>query len=71
MAARAEGRPISFVVTGVGRSGTGYTAKLLTRLGFPCSHEAVFFPAAEANRGKLFRDEPGPWGEASWMAPPE
>ncbi|MEE9456763.1 MAG: hypothetical protein V3W11_06405 [bacterium] len=66
----AEGCPISFVVTGVGRSGTGYTAKLLTELGFPCSHEGIFFPAGEVSREKLLRGEPGPWGDASWMAPP-
>ena len=33
---------MSFVVTGAGRSGTGYTSKLLTELGFPCAHEGIF-----------------------------
>lgn len=33
-----------FVVTGCGRSGTGYTASLLTRLGVACGHEQVFHP---------------------------
>jgi hypothetical protein len=34
-----------FVVTGCGRSGTGYLATLLQRLGCPCGHEALFNPA--------------------------
>lgn len=33
-----------FIVTGCGRSGTGYTASLLTRLGVACGHEQVFHP---------------------------
>ncbi len=34
-----------FVITGCGRSGTGYLAKLLEGLGCPCGHEALFNPA--------------------------
>jgi hypothetical protein len=33
-----------FVITGCGRSGTGYMATLLERLGCPCGHEALFSP---------------------------
>jgi hypothetical protein len=37
--------PTRFVITGCGRSGTGYLAKLLEGLGCPCGHEALFNPA--------------------------
>lgn len=54
-----------FVVTGCARSGTGYTAELLTRLGAECPHEAVFSPYTERFDG---------WGaapgESSWLAVP-
>lgn len=33
---------IEYLVVGTGRSGTTYMAKLLTCLGIPCSHEAIF-----------------------------
>src|SRR3546814_176490 len=31
-----------FLITGVGRSGTGWAAALFTALGYPCGHETVF-----------------------------
>ena len=31
-----------YLVTGTGRSGTMYMAKLLTDLGYPCGHESIF-----------------------------
>lgn len=34
-----------FLVTGCGRSGTGWAAALFTALGYPCGHEAVFNPS--------------------------
>jgi hypothetical protein len=34
--------PTRFVVAGCSRSGTTYMAKLMTALGFPCSHERIF-----------------------------
>lgn len=37
-------RSLDYVVTGTGRCGTVYMARLLTSLGFPCTHEAVFTP---------------------------
>lgn len=35
---------LKYLVTGTGRCGTLYMANLLTSMGFPCSHEAVFTP---------------------------
>lgn len=51
-----------FLITGCPRSGTKYTAKLLTSAGIPTGHEKVYRP-----RG------PFPWkldGEVSWAAVP-
>lgn len=33
---------LKFIVTGTGRSGSVYAAKLLTQLGIPCGHECIF-----------------------------
>ena len=33
---------VEFVVTGTGRSGTGYTARLFSAAGLPCGHEELF-----------------------------
>lgn len=57
-----------FVVTGCGRSGTGYTANLLTSLGLACGHESVFRPRDP-------RQGPVKWpaslaGDSSWLAAP-
>jgi hypothetical protein len=35
---------LRLLITGCERSATGYTAALLSRLGVPCGHEAVFSP---------------------------
>ena len=35
---------IQYIVVGTGRCGTLYTANLLTSLGIPCGHEAIFTP---------------------------
>lgn len=50
-----------FLVTGCGRSGTGWAAALFTALGYPCGHEAVFGP-----------DGPGAFHrpDSSWLAVP-
>lgn len=58
-----------FLVTGCGRSGTGYAAALFTALGIPCGHEALF------SVGALGSDAPPAWpaeveGESSWLAAP-
>jgi hypothetical protein len=53
------------LVTGIGRSGTGYVAKLLTEAGLPCGHESIY--TANTTR-------PPDWGdrlaESSWFAAP-
>lgn len=51
------------LVTGTGRCGTGYTAKLLTAAGVPCGHEEVFTPQGIVDRPDLEAD-------ASWCAVP-
>lgn len=48
---------LKVVVTGTGRCGTNFMANLLTSLGIPCGHEAVFGPegwdwASEVIRGE-------------------
>lgn len=54
-----------FVVTGVGRSGTGYMAALLSSIGFRCGHERVFTPFLDRapTRGTFSSD-------SSWLAGP-
>lgn len=63
MGTEPKGRP--FVVTGCGRSGTKYTAQLLSAAGVPCSHEGVF-------TGRI--DDPMPIhaliADSSWLAAP-
>jgi len=58
-----------FLITGCGRSGTGYTASLLNRLGVECGHEVLY----EVER--LAADRAPGWpadcpGESSWLAVP-
>lgn len=50
-----------FLITGCGRSGTGWAAALFTALGYPTGHEAVFGP-----------DGPGAFHQpdSSWLAVP-
>lgn len=52
---------MSFLITGCGRSGTGWAARLFTGLGFPCSHEGQF---------NLATHGPLRGGESSWLAIP-
>lgn len=59
------------LVTGIGRSGTGYASQLLTRAGLKCGHEAVFGPktltaAAALERSKQLQLA----GESSFYAVP-
>ncbi len=63
------------LVTGCARSGTGYTAALLTRLGVNCGHELVYEPGRirAAGRGRLDVAPNWPRGvraESSWLAAP-
>lgn len=58
----------SFLITGCGRSGTQYIARLLCGLGIPCGHETVFNPTNLAS-GRI--DWPPAYtGESSWLAAP-
>jgi hypothetical protein len=50
-----------FLITGCGRSGTGWAAALFTALGYPCGHEKAFNPA---------RSGPLTAPESSWLAVP-
>lgn len=50
-----------FLVTGCGRSGTGWAADLFTLLGYECTHEGQF---------NLSRNGPLRGGESSWLAIP-
>ena len=40
--ARPEARTLAIVVTGTGRSGTGFASRWLTSVSVPCGHEAFF-----------------------------
>ncbi len=53
------------VVTGCGRSGTAFAARLLRDLGLRVGHEAVFGPHLQAFDGFGERD-----GDVSWLAAP-
>jgi hypothetical protein len=54
-----------FVVTGMPRSGTSFTAAVLGRLGIDCGHEEVFHPQLSHYQGM------GRWdGDSSWLATP-
>ena len=67
-----------FVITGCGRSGTTYTARLLSQLGCQCTHEKFFTGSKPSPlRGLLARRglhqlgwKPPVIGEAAWEAAP-
>jgi len=61
--------PPRFVVTGAGRSGTGYLSTLLTRIGIPCGHEHLFRPSNLLGKAQLDWPPTIP-GDASWLAAP-
>ena len=54
----------TFVVCGAAHSGAEYTSRVLTALGHPCGHEAVFGPTT---RVPAFADLQG---DATWLALP-
>lgn len=54
---------MTFVVTGCGRSGTTFLARLLSSLNVPCGHEQTFTPRTRTIPRPLNSD-------ASWMAVP-
>ncbi|MEZ6017690.1 MAG: hypothetical protein R3F49_21460 [Planctomycetota bacterium] len=59
----------AFVVSGCGRSGTGHVAAVLTALGAPCGHEAIFHTDTFADGGRLMWPK-SVAGDASWLAAP-
>ncbi len=62
---------LRFLVTGIGRSGTGYAAKLLTNAKQPCGHEVGFGPKTTSAAAALQRlDSLRLVGESSWYAAP-
>lgn len=63
----------AFVVTGCARSGTAHAAAVLTALGAPCGHGAIFHPdtlAATFARGRRPVWPRQVAGDASWFAAP-
>jgi hypothetical protein len=66
--------PLRVLVTGCARSGTGYAAALLSRLGLPCGHERLFAPGSLRGPDGAW-DAPPRWpgsvpAESSWLAAP-
>jgi hypothetical protein len=56
------------LVTGCARSGTGYCAALLSRVGIACGHEALFTPVAQPAEQDGWPS--GVEAESSWLAAP-
>lgn len=46
---------LKYVVTGTGRCGTLFMANLLTSMGFPCTHEAIFTPGGLEKAKRVIR----------------
>ncbi len=60
---RSRAENLKFIICGTARSGTGYLAKLIDTLGYPCGHEEIFgFPYTLKDRNLV--------GESSWLALP-
>lgn len=55
--------PQHVIITGCGRSGTGFIAEVMNRLGLPCGHERAVRPDGFKGWGDLV-------GDVSWFAPP-
>lgn len=56
---------LKYIITGTGRCGTGYAARLLSSAGMPCGHETVFsFDGYDLLRA------PGLKADSSWLAAP-
>ena len=63
-------RRLKLVVTGTGRSATGFAAHWLTSAGVPCGHEAFFtFTGWDGAQARL-RRRPELVAESSWLAAP-
>lgn len=64
-------KPISYVITGLPRSGTLYTQTLFKNLGLACTHEKWFNTKRQLYYARCRREnEGGPWGDVSWSAAP-
>jgi len=63
-------RRFQVVVTGTGRSGTGFAASWLTSAGLPCGHEAFFTFTGWDGAVNLMRRRPELVAESSWLAAP-
>ena len=64
----AASRRFKVVVTGTGRSGTGFAAQWLTSAGLPCGHEAFFTITGWDGAVTNMRRHPELVAESSWMA---
>jgi hypothetical protein len=58
-----------FLVTGAGRSGTGYIANVLTALGCLTGHEDIFGPAKLTDADEILWPPEVP-GDSSWLGAP-
>jgi hypothetical protein len=64
-------KPISYIITGLPRSGTLYTQTLFTTLNLACTHERWFNNHKQLYHARCRREnEGGAWGDVSWMAVP-
>ena len=66
----ASTRRFRVVVTGTGRSGTGFAAQWLTSAGLPCGHEAFFSVLGWEGAQPQMRRRPELVAESSWLAVP-
>lgn len=60
---------VHILVTGTGRCGTRYVAKLLSSAGVPCGHEGVFTPRGISKAYEIL-EKISSCAESSWMAAP-
>jgi hypothetical protein len=64
---------LNYIVVSTPRSGTRYTARLLSACGLNCSHEGQFrFNKiwSEVGWGLENKSRTAPWGDSSWLAAP-
>jgi hypothetical protein len=66
-----KGRSLEIVVTGTGRSGTGYAAKWLSSIGIWCGHEAFFdYNGLKGALRRLRLRHERLIGDSAWQAAP-
>ena len=62
---------LRLIVTGTGRSGTGFAARYLTSIGIPCGHESLFTPLGYGQLlYHLRQGKPGLVADSAWEAAP-